>query len=64
MTTDYKEIKKGIKRKEMDEMRFHGNLIIAMIVGGLVGYFTHSWVFGVIVFFSLAVIFGRSYFEV
>jgi len=64
MSIDYKDIKKGLKRKEYDEMKYHGYIIWAIIAGVVVGCLTKMWVVGVIVFGIIAVIGAKRYFEI
>jgi len=63
MNTDYKEIKKGIKRAEFDELKYQGNVIWSIIAGVVVGCIAKNFIAGFVVFLVIGIISARKYFE-
>lgn len=61
--TDYQDIKKGIKRAEYDRYKYYGNIIWSILAGVAVGAMSKNIVAGIVVFFIVAIISARKYFE-
>ena len=61
---DYKEIKKGLKRKELDDINYSWGIIRSVIVGCIVGAIAQNAVVGFVVFVILAFMAARKYYEI
>jgi hypothetical protein len=64
MSIDYKEIKKGIKRADMDGLRFKGNIVFSIMGGCIIGFITSNAVIGFVSFFVFGIIAACKYYEV
>ena len=60
---DYKEVKKGIKRQELDKINYNMATFGSIVLGIIVGVATKNFVIGFVVFLICAVIAARKYFE-
>ena len=58
-----KDVKKGIKGAEFDKLRYQGNIVIAIIIGCVVGFATSNAVIGFVTFAGFGIYFARKYFE-
>jgi F0F1-type ATP synthase assembly protein I len=71
-STDYKEVKKGIKQVELDQMTYNikifGSIVAGVIIGIIVGASGAGARWGFIVGFIVTIILGvksaRTYFEI
>ncbi|MDP2906169.1 MAG: zinc ribbon domain-containing protein [Candidatus Omnitrophota bacterium] len=72
ITTDYREVKKGIKQVELDQMKYgmkiFGSLVVGAIVGCIVGAGGAGVGWGILVGFIITMILGvksaKTYFEI
>lgn len=61
--SDYKDIKKGIKRVELDKINYNVGVFLSIVVGCVVGFIFHNAWIGFGVFCALGVYFANKYFE-
>jgi len=61
--TDYKEIKKGIKQVESDQIHYKINTFLSVLFGAFIGFIFHSLLIGFIAFIVPGVLSARKYFE-
>jgi hypothetical protein len=60
---DYKEIKKGMKRKELDEINYNARILGSIVLGVVVGVISKNFVIGFVVFLTCGIFAARKYFE-
>lgn len=61
--TDYRAVKKGIKRAELDEGVMQIQMALVIILSLVIGFILQSWKIGLGIFVVFTIFVARSYYE-